>query len=175
MTVVEEPGLRTDVGVWPAITKLASCLCLEVDAAGLPDLCFCGVMPGGEASFELVTPEKGVAWVRLDSAWPSTSFPEQLAEPGCAFDMAYTVEIGVAYCAPVAQDRRGAVPAGLALQFDSAMVQTAALAVMRHAIQCCFGAHGKDVLIGQYAPFGPAGGVVGGTWDVTIADRVIRG
>ena len=51
--------------------------------------------------------------------------------------------------------------------------QMADMAAMRRAIVCCNGDF-DDIILGQYTPLGPAGGVYGGTVDAEHA-RVRNG
>lgn len=63
-------ALREDTGVYPLLVELAACLCTEMQAAGTPELCYCGPMVGlmsldycgGGGSCG------GQAWVRLVDA-----------------------------------------------------------------------------------------------------------
>jgi hypothetical protein len=49
------------------------------------------------------------------------------------------------------------------------------MAAMLRAIECCLGnASAKGVALGAYTPVGPEGAVVGGTWQVTVAEGVVR-
>lgn len=171
MTVVAERVLVEDKAIWPSITSLLGCLCEEVIRSGLPPVCICTPLPGEEIATDYVSEDAGMAWVRLESAWPSTSFPNPSAA-SCSAPIAYGLEVGLAYCAPTLEEDGSPPPFGA--QFDTTRVQIAAMAAMRRAILCCFpAARAQDVVLGLYVPMGPAGGVVGGTWSISVAEGAI--
>lgn len=172
MTAVAERVLIEDKAIWPAITSLVACLCEEVIRSGLPPVCICTPLPGEVYATDYVSEDAGMAWVRLESAWPSTSFPNQTITSTCAAPLAFGVEIGLAFCAPIFE--QDGTPPPFAAQFDTTRVQIAAMAAMRRAVLCCFPAgRAQDVVLGLYTPLGPEGGVVGGTWSISVAEGAI--
>lgn len=168
---VEAPDvvLREDTLVWPALQALVSCLCQEVTASGLPALCFCGLLPGEQPAGDYVSEAGGMAWVRVVSAYPSTTFPAQDSTAVCGSSLAFEIEMGVAYCTPVMSDLGD--PPDVASQYEAVMVQMAAMAAMRRALICCLSTQ-RDAVLGAYSPIGPEGGIVGGTWQVWLAEAV---
>jgi hypothetical protein len=74
--------------------------------------------------------------------------------------------------AQVALEQDG-TPPGFDVQFETTRVQLAAMSSMRKAILCCFPGYHADVVLGLYVPMGPQGGVVGGTWSISVAEGVI--
>jgi hypothetical protein len=161
--------LRTDRYVWPTMTRLAECLCRELIDAGLPPTCFCGVMPGELVDASYVTAKEGMAWVRMVGAYPYSVFPAaDQTGAVCTMPLAFELEVGALWCAPVARDSRGNAPTQVA-QFASTEVQIAAMAAMHRAILCCMPRQRGTAALGQYAPVGPEGGTVGGTWAVYVA------
>ena len=176
MTVpVDEVVLVEDRLAWPVLVKLTDCLCQELLSSGLPPTCICSPMPGEAIAADYVSPSQGMAWVRVNSVFPSTTFPAQDQSAfGCAVSIAVQLEVGVLYCAPVTEGRSNKPP-GLGQMFDSSRLQMAAMAAMLRAIECCLGrASHKSVALGAYTPMGPEGGVVGGSWQVTVAEGVVR-
>jgi hypothetical protein len=172
VTVVDEPVLVTDRSIWPAITALTSCLCQTLEARGLPPVCICTPLPGEQIATDYVTESAGMAWVRLEAAWPSTAFPNQaVGSSSCKAPLAFAIEIGLAYCAPMSES--DGTPPDLASQFEAVELQLAAMAAMRAAIECCMPANTADYAIGQYTPMGPEGGVVGGSWSIFVAEGAI--
>lgn len=171
MSVLAPDVLRDDTTAWPAMLSLLDCLCAEVSASGL-DTCMCTLLPGQAVPGDYVTEDSGMAWVRLVSMFPSSQLPlvDQSAN-GCLVPLAYTLEMGALFCAPVAEDSR--TPPSLGSNVDATRVQMAALAAMRRALECCLGAKPREVVLGQYTPVGPAGGAVGGTWLVTLSERAV--
>lgn len=171
MTTIDAPPLREDVAIWPALASLTSCLCQEIVASGLPEVYICTPLPGEQIAAEYVSEDAGMAWTRLVSAFPSTTFPAQ-ALVGCFAPLAFEVELGVLYCAP--EPGADGSPPDMAAQFDATRLQVAAMAAMRRALLCCFPTgNSKDLILGPYAPIGPDGGVVGGTWTVWVAEGAI--
>lgn len=173
MSVIVEDALRVDTDIWPTLNRLVDCLCTELAEAGL-DTCYCGLLPGQLIAAQYVNHKtrQGMAWVRLNGAWPYTQFPSFNTAAQCAAPVAFEIEIGSLFCAPVFADSRGNPPS-LAAQLEAVRVQTAAMAAMRRAIVCCLGT-GKTAVLGQYQPIGPEGDVVGGTWMVTVDGGWIR-
>jgi hypothetical protein len=167
--------LVDDTVAWPVLTGLTDCLCTELVTAGLPPTCICSPMPGEGIATDYVSPEQGMAWVRVASVYPSGTFPAQdQGASGCLMPMAVQLEVGVLYCAPVTEGRSN-TPPGLGAMFDATRLQMAAMAAMLRAIECCLGgASTKGVALGTYTPAGPDGGVVGGSWQVTVAEGVVR-
>lgn len=173
MTTITEPELVDDTIAWPILLDLVSCLCAEVENAGLPPVCICSPMPGAAIAVDYVTPEVGMAWVRLTGAFPSTAFPSQAgAGTSCGAPLVMQFDVGTAFCAPYPDD--DGTPPGLAAQFDATRTQLAGMAAARRAIQCCLGVSSKDVLLGSYNPMGPQGGVVGGYWTVAVAQGAVK-
>lgn len=168
---VEMDQVVDDTAAWPIITHLTECLCRQVALAGLGSMCICSPMPGAGVAADYVEDGQGMAWVRLAGAYPSVAFPT-LDETGvCWSPLAIALEVGVLLCAPVIGER-GELP-GVVDQMQTTRLQMAALAAMRKAVQCCFPASARDVVLGAYAPVGPEGGVVGGAWTVFVAEGAV--
>jgi hypothetical protein len=169
VTALAVPVVTEDTAAWPAVTALISCLCEEMVKAGLGPLCLCGPLPGSDISLDYGT--EGMAWVRVASAWPSSSFPSQ--DPGgrgsCTAPLAIQLEVGAARCAP-SPSEDGDLPT-MAEQFEATRLQMADMAAMRRAIQCCQVADShRQMTLGAYTPNGPTGGVLWGTWAVFVEE-----
>ena len=156
-----------DTLIWPTLTALSQCLCEELTATGLlPGECFCGVVPGDQAAYDS---DEGLAWVRLDSAYPYTSFPNRDSDlSNCGKPLAFDVEVGVLHCI-TAMDNAGN-PATALEKFEATRRQLATMAAMRRAIICC--APENLVVLNSYTPIGPEGTLVGGSWSVTLGVEV---
>lgn len=157
--------------VWPLMMELAECLCAEVTLAHTdddPEVCFCGVLPGTGVLAEYAG-EGMMAWVRLDNAYPTDSFPDPADSASCATYWAYVIELGVMECIPAFMDSTGALPTAED-QLYFTQRQMAGLRVLRRAVECCLEKRGidSDYVLGGYAPIGPAGGTYGGSLDVTV-------
>jgi len=153
--------------VFTSITELATCVCAQIVADGLPDVCFCGVIPGEAASamYQGNCAKKcGMAWVRLVAVAPAAGVGVPTETPGnCAVGIGYEVEVGVLRCTPIGTATEPPTPAQL---LGAAELQHADMMSMRRAVYCCTGS--RDWILGTYAPMGPGGGMVGGAWSVSM-------
>lgn len=147
-----------------ALTDLASCLCAEIadPGSGVPDVCFCGVIPGEAASAMYggdCTKKCGMAWVRLTQAYPATGPSIQASNPGnCTAGVGFDVEMGMLRCTPIGEATQAPTDAQL---LAAAQLQWADMNVMRRAVACC---GNRDWVMTTYTPMGPGGGLVGGFW-----------
>lgn len=152
------------------LEDLATCLCAQIITDGLPEPCFCGVVPGEAVAFDYAgscDDACGMAWVRLGSAYPSVTIGSPTAQPGnCSAAIGIDVEMGIVRCIEVGS-ADGSPPTPEQLN-DAADLQVADLLAIWRAVACC--RQSKDWAIGQYTPFGPEGGLVGGV--VTMAMQV---
>jgi hypothetical protein len=146
---------------------LAACVCTALVERGAGEPCWCGIAPGSEASWVGCTDcgsgNCGSAWVRLDSAFPYTTFPD--SEPGltCTASLGYTIEVGVVRCMPLNDDGSAL---DTATSLDVALASAADMMALRHAVECCFG-DTLHSLVG-WSPLGPQGGCVGGFWTLQV-------
>lgn len=148
---------------------LAACLCEQLAEADA-ETCFCGVIPGQAVPMDLMnrcdesSAECGMAYVRLAGAYPSSVIGVPDQNPGnCGTGIGFDVEIGIYRCFPLADDG-GPPPAE---EMDAAFrAQMVDLAVMRETVICCTWLDGKDFVLGNYQPYGPEGGIIGGTFSL---------
>lgn len=152
-----------DTIVYPTMVRLAGCLKKELDAAGLTDMCFVGVVPGGQTAIDVTCGGQG--WVRLTQVFPSTTFPQPDNEATCTSLLAYELEVGVSLPIPV-MDSRGNPPT-VDAQLKAVQEQMAAMAAARRAIACCM-LPDQSFLLGVYTPMENSGGAGGGTWSVLV-------
>ena len=100
--------------VYAALTSLAACLCDQIESAGLPKPCFCGVVPGDSVvdTYGGYCNDKcGMAWVRLADAYPAQAVGQPSETVGnCGNGIGFTVEIGILRCYPVTQNLRNPSP-----------------------------------------------------------------
>lgn len=157
-----------DTMIWPVIQELVGCLCAEVNADG--ELCYCGPLVGSDIPFNFTTDcSEGVAYVRLDSTFPSTvAFPQADQTPRETWRLAFNLVVGVLRPAyPV--DNQGNVDPD---EFRaSGALMAADMAAMYRAIVCCFAEQFPDALyvLGSYVPIPLEGEVVGGEWQLTVS------
>lgn len=167
MTTSESEVLAPDA-TFTVLEELATCMCAQFIAAGLPPHCFCGVVPGQEAAYDYAGDcdiACGMAWVRLITSYPSVIVATPYDQPNnCGAMLGIEVEMGSVRCVP-GLDNSGNPPAPADL-LASAQLQSADMMAMRRAIACCSGS--RDFLVGSYQPIGPEGGLVGGFWSIAI-------
>lgn len=152
------------------LEALAQCLCEAIASNDLPDLCFCGMLPGETVIADYAgdcEDSNGMAWVRLTNLYPSVQLGAQNTQPGnCASMLGIDAEIGVFRTFPVGtQDGEPPTPAQMLYASELAIADAMA---MRQAIYCCDALPGVDLMVGNYTPVGPVGGVYGGLWTIAL-------
>jgi hypothetical protein len=159
--------------IYPAMIRLSACLCLEIEASGLPATCSCGPMIGNLVLDYCGTCADGKcggqAWVRLVEAFPTVDFPSQALElRNCASPLAYQLEVGIVRCRPVGtvSGVRGYTPPTLEQNVEALRLQLADMAAMRRAVECCFGDAEIDYILGSYNPITVEGDCLGGVFTV---------
>jgi hypothetical protein len=157
----------TDNAVFDQLTLLAACLCTQITADGLPETCFCGIIPGDAASFDYTgdcTKRCGMAWVRMSGVYPASGVGVPNEEvKNCGSALGFETEVGIMRCTPVGT---GDKPPTTTELLTSTNLQVADMLTMRRAIYCCRGS--DDWILGTYTPIGPTGGMLGGTWTLTM-------
>lgn len=153
------------------MNTLVTCLCAQIVADGGVEPCFCGLMPGEVPLADYTScdgSQDGMAWVRLVNAYPSVQLGAATTQPGnCGAMLGADIEVGVLRNMPAGDDRGN--PPTLA-QMNAAVIQAVNdAASARRAILCCNDSlAGIDVMLGQWSPMGPQGGLVGGTWTLAV-------
>lgn len=141
------------------LEAVADCLCAQIVADGLPEVCFCGVVPGSLAVADQIGDcgdACGMAWVRLEQLYYATQVGVPSGDPGnCTKPLAMNIEVGILRCV----DAEG-LDQSESLQ--STELQMADAECMLRAVTCCPALPGRDTVIAPYTPIGPDGGVVGG-------------
>lgn len=151
------------------VVELATCLCAEIadPVNNVPDVCFCGVIPGEAASAMYggdCTKKCGMAWVRMVTAYGAAGVGNVVTTPGnCSTGIGFDVEMGMLRCTPIGEATKPPKPEEL---LASAQLQLADMMVMRKAVACCPGS--RDWSLGAYTPMGPGGGLVGGFWVISM-------
>lgn len=158
--------------VFNRVGELAECLCAQIadPVNGVPDVCFCGIVPGEQAIGNYAGDCKtkcGMAWVRLAGLYPMASIGVIDPSPGnCGAGLGIDVELGILRCISVG-DESGNLPSPVEL-LESTQLQIADALVMHKAIRCCDAIPSKEAIIANYTPTGPLGGLVGGTLVVSM-------
>lgn len=165
-----------DNRVFSQMAQIAECLCRTMKENELPPVCFCGIIAGDQpydatgVGGDCDDDEDGgcgQAWVRLALGYPSVSTgvadvtPNNCATKGFGYDL----EVGIMRCIEIGKD-------GLALPAEDMLaatqLQVADMLTIQQALLCCDGLPGEDFVIGQYRPIGPEGGLVGGSWTLSV-------
>lgn len=150
------------------LTDLATCLCSQLLDDALPPVCFCGIVPGSTVALDYsgnCDDKCGMAWVRMSAAYPSAQIGIPSVTPGnCTIGIGVDVELGVVRCiTPGGDNGEPPEPAELAA---ASVLQQADMMAMWRAVACC--RTSKDWAIGQYVPYGPEGGLVGGALNIAV-------
>lgn len=153
------------------LVDLAGCLCAQIETDGSPPTCFCGVVPGDAAAQQYTgncADKCGMAWVRGASVYPSAAVGVQDTQAGnCGTGVGMDVEVGIMRCVPFG-DAAGNLPSAEALLAATQLQMTDAM-TMRRALYCCEAIDNMDFILGNYTPIGPLGGLLGGTWAISVA------
>jgi hypothetical protein len=149
------------------LVDLAACLCASLTPEGQDDsgMCFCGILPGDNVAIDYIDDCEtcGMAWVRLQRAYPAAGLGVAATDAtNCNTPLGLDIEIGVVRCVPAGVNGEAPRPEEL---LESAEQMNADLLAIRRAISCC-GEIDVDYSVGEYAPVGPEGAVLG--WLVTI-------
>lgn len=145
------------------LAGLLEALTAQIRAAGKEDsYCSITVQPGNAVSFDF-GPESdcgGIAWTRLVASSPAVGRNE------CVMWMVHTIEVGMVGPVPGLEYTLGeySVPDDAEL-FDAATRQSDEFVMLFNALQ---GAGIPGLTIGDYLPSGPEGGVLGGSFTVTV-------
>ena len=157
----------------PRLMALQECLCAELEKAGGPAPCFCGLVPAGRPPLGVMNCAKGdcgVAWVSPVNVFPYGVFPMQNegAVTKCASPMAMRVQIGVARCHPKVPQGRTSLDPQQA--FDATRLYLSDMAAAKRALLCCFPQGNRDyqVALESWEPLPAEAGVAGGIWSAVI-------
>lgn len=152
------------------LAEMLESLTRQIKAKGRQDqYCSITIQPGNSVAYDFGDNNcMGMAWVRLVTSNPTVAFPTpNVTADGCLTgNLALTVELGMLAPAPHVDARLGEfiVPEDTEL-FDASMRQVEEMQMMFDAIRT---AQIPELQLGTYAPEGPDGGVVGGTWTAII-------
>lgn len=145
------------------LAALLESVTAQIRAAGKEeDYCSITVQPGNAVSFDF-GPESGcggIAWTRLVGSSPA------LGGNDCLMWMVHTIEVGMVGPVPGLEYTLGeySVPDDVQL-FDAAQRQSDEFMMLFRALK---GSRLAGLKVGDYAPQGPEGGVMGGLFTVTV-------
>jgi hypothetical protein len=151
------------------LEELADCVCEQIGTIGGGPVCWCGLYPGAQVSFEYCTgecePDRcGMAWVRVVGIAPFEAFGTPTIDTNCALPLGWQIEVGALRCLPVYEN----LPTPEEMMEVTVRQHADALALYT-AIQCCQLSTQGAFAIVQYVPVGPEGGCVGGYWNAFAA------
>lgn len=151
------------------LAELLEQLTAQIKAKDREDrYCSITIQPGNAVVFDFGDEGcEGMAWVRLVAANPTVAFPTaDTSMNNCVQLLAFVVEVGMIGPAPKIEDQFGTfvVPEDTEL-FEASMRQAEELQMMYAAIRS---ADIPQKVVGDYTPQGPEGGVMGGTWTLTV-------
>lgn len=143
-----------------AAEALAGCLCAALSEG--PELCFCGVLPGAAVPLDVGFGDGscgGMAYVRVTAIYPATTVGVANLQPSnCEWGTGLDLEMGVYRPFPIDDEGNSPDPD---VQLEATRWQMWDVQQMRKAL-CCDWLPKMDYIVGQYAPAGPNGGVLGG-------------
>jgi hypothetical protein len=153
------------VSIADAVDELVTCVCDRLETHGGGPVCWCGLYPGDEVSWEFCGAcdgdACGMAWVRLMGVFPYSTFPVPAPDLNCTLPLAWQVEVGALRCLPESDD----LPAPDQLAGTSLTMMADATALYQ-ALRCC---SASQVAPELWTPLGPQGGCVGGAWSAYLA------
>lgn len=156
---------------WEALSSsLASALCAQITVDGLPEPCFCGVMPGAQVPLDYCgecDDRCGMAWVRLASI-NIEQFQQGISTNRCVSVQQATFEVGIVRCAP-GPDDYGNLP-DEAAQLAAVQQQMKESETITCAITTALGPTRLPYSLTTYTPSGPQGLCVGGAWLVSVSE-----
>ena len=158
--------------VFSRVGELAECLCAQIQDPenGVPDVCFCGIVPGEQAVGNYAgdcNTVCGMAWVRLVGMYPMSAIgvPDSTAG-NCGVGVGIDVEMGILRCISIGGED-GSLPSPVEM-LEATQLQIADALIMRKAVLCCDAIPSKEAILAVYTPTGPLGGLVGGTMQVSM-------
>jgi hypothetical protein len=153
------------------LKTISECLCNTIESSQVPNVCFCGVVPGDGIVADFAgncrDERQGMAWVRQTSIYPAAGLNvvDETAN-NCKTGFGMDLELGILR-PMVTIDDRGNPPSPEQYEESAALMNDDAL-VMVKALQCCDALDEVEYVLGQYTPAGPLGGMVGGSWVVAV-------
>lgn len=148
----------------------------ELIASGTKgDMCSVTIMPGDTAIANYgIESCGGMLWVRLGIANTTVAFPSSdVTVNNCSHSLAFTAEVGI--LRPSHEPDVGEAFQQVELPTDEELMEDARLQIgdittMHRALKAV-GQEMDDFIIQTYAPIGPEGGIVGGTWTFVFGEE----
>lgn len=154
----------------PFLLELLDCLCEHVDQYGQGPVCWCGIYPGSQVSWEYCgecsSGTCGMAYVRPGTAQPYNTFPIGELDATCASPIFHNIEVGIVRCLPTAEDD-GSLPDAKELT-EAALGMVHDQFALHRAIRCCEYVKPATLAVETWQPVGPSGGCHGGYWTLFV-------
>jgi len=167
VTVTPTGTTSTETTLSVILEQMASCLCGQIIEDGSPEPCMCGVFAGAGVPLDVGTCHKkdGLAYVLLTTSYPSVEVGVADLTPGnCDKGLGFDLQVGIYRCFPLERDGSSPPPD---VMLAASRQQLKDEQTIRRALNCCDWLPSRDFVIGQYAPYGPSGGVVGGAYPIS--------
>jgi hypothetical protein len=151
------------------LATLLESLTVECKKVGLDkELCAIQVIEGDNVPWDYgLETCGGMAYVHLVDGFPTATFPVATNDlNNCAYTLGFTVEVGILRPAPSVDDGVGGIE--LPSESEHATATQDQLRDMEVMFKAIRNADIDLKVLGAYSPAGPAGGVYGGTWQVTV-------
>lgn len=153
-----------------AMAQMLQCVCAEIEAVREAPLCWCGLWPGANVSWDYCgdcgSGQCGMAYLRPGALFPFSTFPQPTIDVTCRSPYAWEWEIGVLRCFPT-MDEDGSLP-------DDADISETQIALMDDqfaildAVLCCESDFITQRVVEAWEPAGPGGNCVGGAWSIYV-------
>lgn len=164
MTTQPLPDPCADTRLLPMVFLLLACAQKQLEDCGF-NLCWIGPQVGEQPDLSYVFEDGSMAWVRLTTI--QTIESQAGAQLQCATRISADLELGFATCYVIDNDGKGPNTEEAVNIFTES---TKAMLALRRAILCCdwAGKWRKTLNITDWEPIGPSGGIVGGTWGISV-------
>ena len=140
---------------------------------GDTNFCYVGQYPGVGIPGDIGAGSgcSGSLWARFAGMGPSVSFPTiGITANNCTYELVYSIEVGIFRVMPLGTNFGGKyqppsakenADINLKIIHDAHCLEAAVKRFIKEG-------HAEDAIIGTYAQTGPEGGLVGGSWTITV-------
>lgn len=157
-----------DTIAWNDLVGLSDALVAELKRRQLPALTENLVLAGQAIAMDYIAgPGDGFSFTRLGSGFQVGVFPlpQQGYERGRALEIARQFEVGIARGLPLHEDGS---PLDRDEWFDVSRLVMADMNAIVASICAYANGKGLPLVVGNWVPLGPDGGVIGGSWTVHL-------
>lgn len=164
-------AVKHDQRIMPILEALLEAVAEEVAACGRGDIGFSSIQSGDLGIVEHVGEDVGCSEliVNLTSVFSYQDFPAPAEVAQCNDPTAYVITVAMFRCAPQPKGRDVRIN-DPALHHASALEVIDDMHAMRRAISSVIKDQDRVHALGTFEPYGPEGGIIGGSWTITIGD-----